>query len=166
MRKLLIAAAVFTALAGTATLALPATTTTTFTVTATVGASCSLGTVTNLGFGTYDPISTINNDATTTITVTCTLLTPYNIGLNAGTTTGGTVSQRKMQGITPANTLNYNLYSNAGHTTIWGNTIGTNTVANTGTGIAQNHTVYGRIANGTSANVDTYSDTITVTVTY
>ncbi len=165
MRKS-ITAAFFAAMAATSTVALPATTTTTFAVTAIVGASCTLGTVTTLGFGTYDPLTATDNDATTSIAVTCTLLTSYNIGLNAGTTTGGTVAQRKMQGVTPANTLNYNLYSNAGRTTIWGNTIGTNTVAATGSGTAQNHTVYGRIANGTAANADTYSDTITVTVTY
>lgn len=165
MRKSAIALC-FIALAGTATVAMPATTTTTFAVTAVVGASCSLGTVTTLGFGTYDPLSAIDNDATTSISVTCTLLTPYNVGLSAGTTSGATVAQRKMQGLTPANTLNYNLYSNAGRTVIWGNTIGSNTVTGTGNGLAQNLTVYGRIANGTAANTDTYSDTITVTVTY
>lgn len=156
----------FTMMTGTAAVGLAATTTTTFAVTATVAASCSLGTVPTLGFGTYDPTSGTNADSTTSIAVTCTLLTPYNIGLSAGTTSGSSISQRKLQGVTPANTLNYNLYTNAGRTVVWGNTVGTDSVAGVGTGLTQNHTVYGRINSGTAASIDTYSDTITVTVTY
>jgi len=49
---------------------------------------------------------------------------------------------------------------------VWGNTIGTNTVASTGTGAAQSFTVYGRIPSQTTPAPATYTDTITVTVTY
>jgi spore coat protein U-like protein len=69
--------------------------------------------------------------------------------------------------VSGGNTLNYSLFSNAGRTTNWGNNIGTDTVAGTGTGALQTLTVYGRIpASQTTAPVGSYSDTITVTVTF
>jgi hypothetical protein len=43
-----------------------------------------------------------------------------------------------------ASTINYSLYSDSGRTAVWGNTIGTNTVAATGNGASQSYTVYGR----------------------
>ena len=84
-----------------------------------------------------------NVDQTSTLQVQCTNTTPYNIGLDAGTGTGATVAVRKMTG--GGNTVNYSLYSDSGRATVWGATIGTNTVAATGNGAAQSYTVYGRI---------------------
>jgi spore coat protein U-like protein len=49
---------------------------------------------------------------------------------------------------------------------VWGNTVGTDTVAATGSGAAQSYTVYGRITAQTTPAPGTYTDTITVTVTY
>ena len=68
--------------------------------------------------------------------------TTYNVGLNAGTGIGATVAARKMS--SGASTLVYTLYSNSTRTTVWGNTVGTDTVSCAGTGIVQNYTVYGR----------------------
>jgi spore coat protein U-like protein len=65
-----------------------------------------------------------------------------------------------------ANTVNYTLYSNSGRTTVWGNTVGTDTQAATGNGSAQSYTVYGRVPSQAAPAPGTYSDTITVTVTY
>ena len=64
------------------------------------------------------------------------------------------------------NTVNYALYSDAAHTTIWGNTVSTDTVAGTGAGSAQNFTVYGRVPPQAAPAPGNYSDTITVTVMY
>lgn len=145
--------------------AIAATSTTTFGVSATVSASCSVS-ATALSFGTVDVLAGTATDATTTVDVTCTNGTTYNVGLDAGTGSGATVTARKMTGST-TNTLNYSLYSDSGRTTNWGNTVGTDTVASTGSGSAQSLTVYGRVPSGQSATtVDTYNDTITVTVTY
>jgi spore coat protein U-like protein len=152
-------------MAGTQT-ASAATATTTFAVTASVLASCNLGSVATLPFGLYDPTSSSNADATTGISVTCTIGTPYNVGLSGGTTTGGSVAQRKLQGLVGANKLNYNLYRDASRTQVWGETILTDTVVGLGTGFSTTHTVYGRITAGSAASIDVYSDTITVTVTY
>jgi spore coat protein U-like protein len=138
-----------------------ATATAQFSVTATVQASCLIS-ATSLNFGTYAD-SLIN--ATSTLTVTCTKTTTFNIGLNAGAATGATVNNRSMTG--PASALlGYELFSDAGRTLNWGVTVGINTVAGTGSGTAYPITVYGRIPAAESATPGTYSDTITATVTY
>jgi spore coat protein U-like protein len=77
-----------------------------FNVTATVQKSCIVST-NDLGFGTYIPTDS-DKLASTTLTVTCTNQTPYNVQLNDGL--NGTVANRKMKGGAGADTLNYNLY--------------------------------------------------------
>ncbi|NMG35433.1 fimbrial major subunit CsuA/B family protein [Azoarcus sp. TTM-91] len=136
-----------------------ATATATFSVTATVLANCIVS-ASPLAFGNY---SSLQLDATTTVTVTCTSGTTYNVGLDAGIGSGATVTTRRMSGV---GTLNYTLYSDSARTTVFGNTVGTNTVAATGTGSAQPLTVYGRIPGGQYPAAGSYTDTITVTVTY
>src|SRR5437016_918266 len=72
-----------------------ATATTTFTVTASVTDACSIvGNI--LAFGNYNPTSAAVLDNTTTLVVTCTNGTTYNVGLDAGTGSSSTVSNRKM----------------------------------------------------------------------
>jgi len=140
-----------------------ATATTTMTVQMTITATCLVNSASTLNFGTQGVLAT-NVDQTSTLQVTCTTTTPYNIGLNAGTGTGATVATRKMT--SGATTVNYTLYSNSTRTTVWGNTVGTDTVAATGNGAAQSYTVYGRVPPQTAPAPGTYTDTITVTVTY
>ena len=140
-----------------------ATTTTTFTVSITITASCVINSASNLSFGSQG-VLTANVDVTSTIQVQCTNTTPYNIGLDAGTSTGATVTTRKMTN--GAATVSYSLYSNAGRTTNWGNTVGTDTVASAGTGASQSFTVYGRVPPQSTPAAQVYNDTITVTVTY
>jgi spore coat protein U-like protein len=63
--------------------------------------------------------------------------------------------------------LTYNLYLDPTHLTIWGDgSSGTGTVSGTGTGANVGTPVYGRIPPGQNASVGSYSDVITVTVTY
>jgi spore coat protein U-like protein len=130
--------------------------------TATISANC-LVSATNISFGSVAALTSII-DATGTVTVQCTNTTPYNVGLNAGTGSGATVTTRKMT--SGASTINYSLYRNSCCSQVWGVTIGTNTVSGTGAGNNQNLTVYGRIPVQTTPNPGLYTDTITVTVTY
>ena len=81
-----------------------ATTTSTFTVQLTITASCVIDSATTLNFGSTGVIGA-NIDQTSTLTISCTNTTPYNIGLNAGTATGATVTTRKMT--SGANTVSY-----------------------------------------------------------
>jgi spore coat protein U-like protein len=138
-----------------------ATTTATFTVTAVVTTTCSI-IANNLNFGTY---SGLELDNTTTLQATCSATAPYDVGLNAGTFTGATVTTRKMSGI-DVDGLAYSLFQDSGRTVNWGNTVGTDTVKGTGSGAAQTLTVFGRIPAGQFISAGTYSDTITVTLTF
>lgn len=135
--------------------------TTSFTVTAIIQATCTVS-ATTMAFGSY---SGALLNSTSTISATCTNLTPYNIGLSAGLATGATVTTRKMTGPS-GSLLNYNLFSDSGRTINWGNTVGTDTVAKTGTGAAQALTVYGQTTAGQYVRPGSYTDTITVTLTY
>lgn len=132
------------------------------TATATVIKNCTVS-ATSLNFGSSGVISA-NIDQTSNVQVLCTKTTPYNIGLNAGTAPGATVTTRKMTN--GAKQINYSLFQNAGRTTNWGNTVGTDTVASTGTGATQNFSVFGRVPPQTTPAPGAYSDTIVVTVTF
>jgi spore coat protein U-like protein len=140
-----------------------ATTTSTFTVQVSITASCTINSASTLNFGSQGVLVS-NVDNTSTLSVQCTNTTPYDIGLNAGTGAGATVAVRKMT--SGGNTINYSLYTDAGRTTVWGNTVGTDTVAATGNGAAQSYTIYGRVPPQSTPAPATYTDTITVTVTY
>ena len=65
-----------------------------------------------------------------------------------------------------ANTLNYQLYSDSARSTIWGNTTGTDTVTGVGTGLAEDHTVFGTIPAAQVVPAGDYADTITVRIYY
>ena len=158
-----VAYCVATAFAAASGAAHAATATTSFQVQLTIQAQCLINSASTLNFGTQGVLSA-NVDQTSAIQVQCTNTTPYNIGLDAGTGAGATVTTRKLTG--GGATINYSLYSDSARTSVWGNTIGTNTVASTGTGAAQSFTVYGRIPSQTTPAPATYTDTITVTVTY
>ena len=137
-----------------------ATATATIAVTATVFAACTIS-ANALPFGTYT--GGVNN-ATTTVTPFCTLGTPYTVSLDAGTGAGATVAARKMT--LSSNTLTYSLYSDSAHSVVWGTTIGTNTVAGTGSGLGQPLTVYGQIPASQNVQAGNYTDTVTATLTY
>ena len=143
--------------------AFAATATNTFAVSSTVQATCIIS-ATPMAFGPY---AGVQLDSTSTVTITCTNTTPYNVGLNAGLgiTPAATVTTRKMTGAVGV-FLNYAMFSDAGRSTNWGNTVATDTVAGTGNGAAQPITVYGRVPAGQFVAPGSYTDTITATVTY
>jgi spore coat protein U-like protein len=152
--------------AGGASAANPATTT--FAVTATVLKNCTVAAA-PLAFGVYTPTAgalAVN----TTVSVSCTLSTPFNTELTAGGTAGTTIAQRLLSNGS-GSTLQYNLYTTAGFATPWGTTVGTNTVAGTGAGMGTPvvQTVYGQLVDSAANQAvppGGYSDTITVNVAY
>lgn len=137
--------------------------TTTFRVTASVQAVCEV-TATDLAFGTYTSQAGTPLQGTTLLRTTCTPNTTYNVGLNEGTSPGATVNARKM--VSGTQVLNYQLYSDAARSKIWGNTTGTDTVTGVGTGTAQDHTVFGAVPATQVVPAGDYADTITVRVYY
>ena len=109
-------------------------------------------------------VLTSNVDEQANLQVTCTPGTAYDIGLNEGGGAGATTSVRKM---TAAGvTIDYELYQDPGRSVNWGNTVGTDTRDDTGTGSAQTFAVYGRVPPQATPAPAVYSDTIPVTVTF
>ena len=133
----------------------------TLSVTAQVTTACHIIS-NNLDFGAY---SGAELDTTTTLSAVCSNGTPYNVGLNQGSSTGATVPSRKMTGPS-ADTLSYALFQDSGRTTNWGDTIGTDTVSGAGDGVVQTLTVYGRVPAAQFVETGAYEDTITVTLTF
>jgi len=131
-------------------------------ISATVMKACTVSASTmNFGYYTGAPL-----DSIATITATCTNGTAYQIGLDAGTSPGATESHRSMVGPSSA-LMNYNLYSDSSRSIMWGNQLGTDTVAGTGSGNVQTLAVYGQVPTGQTTVVPgNYSDTVTVTLTY
>jgi spore coat protein U-like protein len=166
MMKRLAAAAGLVVLVGATAQA--ATINTTFGVTANLQATCST-TAAALAFGAYTPGAGART-GNTTINVRCTKNTPYTVALNVGTTAGGSFAQRLMA--SGANTLQYNLYTSAAFASIFGDgTASTVTSPGTGAGLgtANTLTVFGNLPDSAvnqAAVPGSYTDTITVTVTY
>ncbi len=133
---------------------------------------CTLGT-SPVAFGVYDPLAAGALDTTGNVAVTCTsvgnALVFYRVEL--GTGQSGTYNTRAMtNGVSQ---LNYNLYTNAARTFVWGNgTGGTRRVWNfyflqpIGSTRTDNHTVYGRIFPGQNVSVGSYLDTLIVSVIF
>jgi spore coat protein U-like protein len=158
--------AVAFALAGSAPLAYSASPRqTTFTVSLTIQADCSI-TANSLDFGTTGLI-TAKLDQTTTMNVTCSQGTAYNVGLDGGSVSGSSVATRLLGGTgSPTPTVNFALYRDSARTQNWGQTVGSDTQSGTGSGAAQTLTVYGRVPTQTAPMAGAYSSTITATVTF
>lgn len=134
-------------------------------VNATITSNCAVSTTT-VAFGNIDVTLNTAVDATGGMSVTCTNGTAWTAKADAGTGGAGTsLTHRKMTG---PDKLSYDLFTDSTRTTKWGDgvTSGTATITGTGTGSAQASTIYGRVRAGSTARAGSYSDTVTVTVTY
>lgn len=130
--------------------------------------TCSVA-ASGVAFGNYNPLANTNADSSGSVSVTCTGSTDvtYTIAASAG---AGTYTTR--QQVSGSHALNYNVFIDNSRTTVWGDgsqgtdlISGNMTAASTGT--TQTSTVYGRVFSGQqTARVGSYSDTLTVTVTY
>ena len=134
---------------------------------ANAGISCTVSSA-GLAFGVYNVLASTANDATGSVTVNCTGDTePANnrILYLSGGGSGNYNARRMLSG---ANQLNYQIYSNASRTTMWGdgsNGTGSVTVAVAIPGSAS-ATLYGRIPALQSVPSGSYLDTILVTVNF
>jgi spore coat protein U-like protein len=133
-----------------------------FTVTATNVTICSVNAST-LNFGSAGVLRAAL-DATTSISVTCTNAAPYTVALDGGLTGAANPTQRKM--VQGAEQITYGLYQDSSRTVPWGDSAGVNTIARTGSGLAQGLTVYGRVPAQNTPSPGTYSDTVVVTISY
>lgn len=135
---------------------------TTFDVLITIESTCSIDTpaATDVDFGAVESTAT-DVEAQGVLSVNCTPGTFYDIALDSGAN-GADVTSRAMSD--GAGTLvPYQLYQNPELTDAWGDTVGTDTVEDEGTGDVQEFIVYGLVP---SANfpAGAYDDTVTATV--
>jgi spore coat protein U-like protein len=143
-----------------------ATATANLAVSATVTTNCTITTAA-LGFGNYDPVganSSSDLDGTGTVSVACTKNTAPQIALGLGGNASGT-TRRLTDG--SSNYLTYELYQDAGRTTIWG-TAGA-ALLSPGAApskAARDFTVYGRVASNQDVPAGTFNDTVVATVNF
>lgn len=131
--------------------------------------TCSIQSVTSSSFGSYDVLSGSPLDTAATITFLCTSVAgPDNITIDLDQGGASSFNPREL-GDGGSNTLEYNLYTNAGRTVIFGD--GTSGTANYGPtnppdNVSVDVDVFGRIPAMQSTPAGSYTDTITVTLTY
>jgi spore coat protein U-like protein len=137
-------------------------------------ANCSITTLSGLSFGAYDPFSAVPLDSAATAQVTCStgsMVELVNFTFSLGTGISGSHSPRQMR--TPLNNrLDYNVYTDAARTQVFGNgSPGTTTFSgstlvfrNSPRVLTQN--LYGRIGAGQDASVGAYSDTLIYTIVF
>lgn len=132
-----------------------------FNVTATVVNACSLSSISDLALGNYN-FSTPSL-STTSVNVTCSLGSSYTLHINDGLY-GSSASTRKMKHATLTDNLNYTLSNTLAGAT-WGDTFATG-ITGTGLGVAVPTTIYGSVAASQGVTAGSYSDTLTMTVTF
>jgi spore coat protein U-like protein len=124
-------------------------------------------TATPITFGAYDVFSSTAVRSTATINVTCTTggaqLVTVTIGPSLGS---GGFSPRQMRWASGNDRLDYNLYSDAGLTQIWGDGtgVGSPVTVLVDRGRPFNGSVYGVIPARQNVSAGLYSDSLTVTI--
>jgi spore coat protein U-like protein len=118
-------------------------------------ATCSIGSLTGLAFGTYDPIGGAAVNTTITGTYTCTQAATATVG----TGSAGIFDPRTMKSGT--NAIQYNMYADAAHQFI----IGEPPYAplNAPAGNNSPFVFYGQVFANQDPTVGSYSDTVSVT---
>ena len=145
-------------------------------VTASINANCTMST-TDLAFGAYDPIAanaTSDLRTTATVSTTCTSGATGVVTMSQGDHFLYCVNNdchRQLANAEETGFLRYNIYTSASYymSNIWNNNVEEmSSVAQVlGSGVSQDLTVYGEIPkNQKNAPAGSYTDTITVTLTY
>ena len=132
---------------------------------------CSVS-ATPLAFGTYDPVSGPAAQSSGTLTVSCSNgpNASYTIALNTGLS--GSYFPRQMA--SGADRLPYQLFTDPAHTLVWGDgSAGTSTLSDRmvippprSRPVTRNYTIYGQIPGRLPVSPGSYTDVVTVTVTY
>jgi spore coat protein U-like protein len=139
---------------------------------ASVSDSCTIAT-SAIDFGDYVGDGTSGKvHGTGGVTATCTLggaaVITMSQGSNAVTTPIASTDaspKRQMAGSSSGYLL-YDLYSGGEETTVWGNTTDTGLAFTATAGVNPQQTVYGTVNPSQTVVAGTYSDTVTVTITY
>lgn len=132
--------------------------------TANLVSTCSLA-VNNMSFGNMTPSITGVISATSVVNAICSNGVTYTLSLNAG---NGTISNRIMKGVSQGSfeNLAYNIYTDSGYTTIFGDGTTGSTISLVGTGSTQATTIYGNLSLNQYLTPDFYTDNLTITLNY
>jgi spore coat protein U-like protein len=131
-------------------------------------AACTVSS-SGVAFGAYNSLSGTPDDSTGTILVDC-HPSDQSIEIALGAGLSGSFATRGMS--SGAATLNYNLYTDASRTIIWGDGTGGSVTHTLNSGVVTSGTrrftatVYGRIPATQRVPAGTYNDTLIVTVTF
>lgn len=131
-------------------------------------ATCTVS-ATSIIFSDYDVFSTLPNDSTGSINMTCDQTQPNIVVSIGASTNSGVFNPRQMKHSSGTDRLNYNIYTSAGASTVWGNgTQGTSTVSAMvkKKDIPATVIFYGRIPAGQDISAGFYSDVLMVTITW
>jgi spore coat protein U-like protein len=143
-----------------------------FKVTADVQGSCIVTSTTDIAFGTYDPSDanfTTPLDKAGSVDVRCVKGMSPTVTLDQGQNGTGTCAApaRAMKEATSGELLNYQIYSDSGHATVWGCAAANNvafTAASSTT--ATTLTTYGRVPAGQNVGLGSFKDVVTVQVAF
>lgn len=166
----------FLSAAGLSASAYAATSVSDMAVTANIGTNCTIS-ATDLNFGAYDPVvanATQDLATSATISTTCTLGATVKVimdnGLHSTTElrfSGRMVfstDYRHMSNAVSGSKLQYDLYTNENHTTVWD---ASNFREVVGTGTSEDLTVFGKVfKNQQDAAAGSYTDTVSIDVIY
>lgn len=145
----------------------------TFLASASARAQTCTASTSGLAFGTYSGPSGAASDTAGSVSVRCqgtiAIAIPFTVGLTAGS--GGSIAARTL--VSVANRLNYQIYTNAARTQVWGDgTGGTTQVSGSivltlgNLSLLNTISVYGRIAARQNVPAGSYTDAVQVVVTY
>jgi spore coat protein U-like protein len=96
--------------------------------------------------------------------VTCTASVPYSLALDNGF--GPSIGARVMTVLGSGATIRYQLYQDAGHSTVFGDGTSGPSRDGVGTGVLQSIEVYGQIPTQNISAAGAYSDSINVTAVF
>ncbi len=133
------------------------------------------GSSASLNLGSYPSYSAVSVDSSGTFIVTCRRdggpsSTPVTVGMGPSLNSGS-IANRLAKLVGGSDLLSYNLYRDASRLAVWGNTNGVNTVTQTIT-LANNTSgtltfnIFSRINALQDVRAGSYSDTLTITVTF
>jgi len=129
------------------------------------GPSCTIS-ATSVNFGNYNVFAGAALDSTGTISYRCNAAAAnITIALSRGTSSTYTPRTMALSG----EIMNYNLYTNAARTTIWGDGTGGTAVhfqGNPPNNSNVNVTIFGRIPAGQDVRAGSFTDTISATINF
>ncbi len=133
-----------------------------------VQAACSVST-TAVNFGSYDVFAVVPLDSTGTVTVSCNESPAPTVTIAVGPSpNSGGFFPRQMKHLQRTDLLNYNLFTEATRSAVWGN--GTQGTFTSGNRVLRHRpwfvTIYGRIPAGQDVSSGSYQEVLTVTITW